>query len=273
MSEGLPLSWVISNIGNISEIVGGGTPNSSDKANFCSPPKGIPWLSPVDLSGYKAKYISHGRRNLSEKGYKSSSAKLIPKGTVVFSSRAPIGYVAIANNPLSTNQGFRSIVPHKYIFNEYLYYYLYASKDEAEKLASGSTFKEISGTKLKQLPIPLPPFNEQKRIVAKLDAIMPRIAAVKERLEKIPAILKRFRQSVLTAAVTGKLTEKWREDHPGFKNWKEIELQSIIPKRNMERADLTLPDIIALDHIQKKRSLPDQEQNRNGGLQKETQNK
>ena len=119
MSEGLPKGWVLSDIGNIGEIVGGGTPNTSEETNFCSPPEGIPWLSPVDLSGYKGKYISHGRRNLSENGYKSSSAKLMPTGTVVFSSRAPIGYVAIAGSPVSTNQGFRSIIPHKGIYNAY----------------------------------------------------------------------------------------------------------------------------------------------------------
>ena len=125
----------------------------------------------------------------------------------------------------------------------YIYYYLFASKAETEKLASGSTFKEISGSKLKQLPILLPPLNEQKRIVSKLDAIMPRIDAVKERLDKVPGILKRFRQSVLTAAVTGRLTEQWREVHPEVesafqesyvektelpKTWCEIEFRKVI---------------------------------------------
>ena len=214
MRETLPKGWSASELGCISKIIGGGTPKSSDDSNFCQPLNGIPWLSPVDLSGNKEKYIAHGRRNLSEKGYKSCSAKIIPKGSIVYSSRAPIGYVAIAKNPISTNQGFRSVVPFSPMNNEYLYYYLLASKSEAEKLASGSTFKEISGSKFKLLAILLPPLNEQKRIVAKLDAIIPRIDSLKARLDKIPALIKRFRQSVLTAAVTGKLTETWREEHP-----------------------------------------------------------
>ena len=149
MSEVLPDGWFFTNLGTISNIIGGGTPKSSEESNFCQPPNGIPWLTPADLSGYKEKYISNGRRNLTEHGYSSCSAKLVPQDTILFSSRAPIGYVAMAKRPITTNQGFRSIVPVVDISASFLYYFMKESKNKVERLASGSTFKEISGTKLK----------------------------------------------------------------------------------------------------------------------------
>src|SRR5690606_35514368 len=110
----------------------------------------IPWITPADLSGYTEKYIERGRRNITEKGLNGSSARLMPEGTVLFSSRAPIGYVAIARNPVSTNQGFKSFVPHDGVDPEYLYYYLKRAKELALKLASGTTFPEISGKNAKK---------------------------------------------------------------------------------------------------------------------------
>jgi type I restriction enzyme S subunit len=97
-------------IGDVTRVVGGGTPKTSDLSNFAE--HGFPWLTPADLSAYKAIYVSEGRRDLSEKGLNESSAVLLPKGTVLFTSRAPFGYVAIAANELATNQGFRSFICH-----------------------------------------------------------------------------------------------------------------------------------------------------------------
>ncbi len=104
----------------------------------------------------------------------------------------------------------------KSIISKLTFYFLWSERGKANILANfqGSAQGGINRQFITNTIIPLPPLNEQKRIVAKLDQIMPRIAAVKERLDKIPAIVKRFRQSVLTAAVTGKLTEKWRAEHP-----------------------------------------------------------
>ncbi|WP_446918246.1 restriction endonuclease subunit S, partial [Klebsiella pneumoniae] len=105
--EKLPDSWLKVDVGNIADVISGGTPKSGVVENFTTSGDGIAWLTPADLSGYKDKYISNGARDLTEKGYSSSSAKLIPAGSILFSSRAPIGYTAIAANKISTNQGFK----------------------------------------------------------------------------------------------------------------------------------------------------------------------
>ncbi|TIM34158.1 MAG: restriction endonuclease subunit S, partial [Mesorhizobium sp.] len=104
----IPANWVWTSMGDIADVVGGGTPNTGDEGNFAE--EGIAWLTPADLTGYEEAYISRGRRNLSEQGYRTSAARIMPAGTVLFSSRAPVGYCAIASAEISTNQGFKSFV-------------------------------------------------------------------------------------------------------------------------------------------------------------------
>lgn len=205
----LPEGWLKVKIDEVADIVAGGTPSAGDDSNFAVPGKGIAWLTPADLSGYKLKEIANGKRDLSQKGYDSSSAKLMPKGSVLFSSRAPIGYVAIAANEISTNQGFKSFV-FRNIDSSYAYFYLRSIRDVAESLGTGTTFKELSGAAAKTLPFVFPPLAEQKVIADKLDTLLAQVESIKTRLERIPEILKQFRQSVLAAAVSGKLTEEWR---------------------------------------------------------------
>ncbi|WP_212631027.1 restriction endonuclease subunit S [Pseudomonas sp. KB-10] len=211
--SGLPSGWVDVEIGEIAEVVAGGTPKANDASNFEAPGAGIAWLTPADLSGYKAKEISHGSRDLSQKGYESCSAKLMPKGSLLFSSRAPIGYVALAANEISTNQGFKSFVFPKEIDPSYAFYYLKSIRQLADSLGTGTTFKELSGTTAKTLPFRMAPENEQTRIAQKLDELLPQVDTLKARIDAIPALLKRFRQSVLAAAVSGRLTEEWRKSN------------------------------------------------------------
>lgn len=206
----LPSSWHECMIGDVTRIVAGGTPPSQDVSNFTSGDAGIPWITPADLSGYKQVYISHGTRSLTEIGFTKSSAKKMPAGSVLFSSRAPIGYVAIAANELSTNQGFKSFVLPDGINNHFIYYYLKYIKPVAEEMATGTTFKELSGAAAAKIPLIVAPSSEQKRIADKLDAVLARIDVCRDHLGSIPSILKRFRQSVLSAATSGKLTEDWR---------------------------------------------------------------
>jgi len=184
----LPTNWLKTTLNEIGEIVSGGTPSTKDPENFGG---NISWLTPADLSDFHEKYISHGKRNLSEKGLRNSSAKLMPAGTILFTSRAPIGYVAIARNEISTNQGFKNLIPSSYVFNEYIYYYLKASKKLAENYASGTTFLEISAKSFAKLPIPLPPLNEQKRIVAKIEELFSKLDAGVESLKKAEAQLRK----------------------------------------------------------------------------------
>jgi len=166
----IPNSWAWSQLGTIGRVVGGGTPKKIHSEYFSD--NGIPWLTPADLYGLKGKYISKGKTDVSELGLQKSSAQMMPKGSVLFSSRAPIGYVAIAENDLSTNQGFKSCVPYLIETSEYIYRYLQSSIAYIEGLASGTTFLEVSGKVVSSVPIPLPPLAEQKRIVGKVDELM-----------------------------------------------------------------------------------------------------
>ena len=206
----LPKDWQWTTMEDIADVIGGGTPKSKEKRFFDGGE--IPWLTPADLSGYTAKHISKGARNITEAGLNSSSAKLMPAGTVLFTSRAPIGYVAIATNEISTNQGFKSFVlKSEDILPDYVYWWLKGNKQLAESMASGTTFLELSGSKAKQLPIPIAPPEQQKRIVAKIEELFSHIDAGIEALKKAKQLLKQYRQSVLKAAVTGELTKEWRE--------------------------------------------------------------
>ena len=139
----IPKSWEWLQIGNVATIVGGGTPKTSEPSYFEE--GDIPWITPADLSKYKDKFIARGARNITKLGLEKSSAKLLPTGAVLFSSRAPIGYVAIASQPVSTNQGFKSFVLPKEIDSSYAYYYLLKSKEMIQDLGGGTTFKEVSG--------------------------------------------------------------------------------------------------------------------------------
>lgn len=198
----VPRGWAWTSIETIAEVTGGGTPSANDPSNF-SDDDGIPWVTPADLTGYGETYIARGRRNLSDRGYKSSSAKLLPAGAVLFTSRAPIGYCAIAANPIATNQGFKSLTLCGGISGEFTRHYLKWSKPYLESLASGTTFLELSGSKFQQVPLPLPPLAEQKRIVAKLDALNARSARARTELARIETLVARYKQAVLSKAFSG----------------------------------------------------------------------
>ena len=201
----LPPGWQWTTMGEIAEVVGGGTPKTSDSSNYESGT--IPWLTPADLSGYTGKTIGHGARYITQKGLDTSSAKMMPAGAVLFTSRAPIGYVAIASNPVCTNQGFKSFVLKDGVLPDYVYWWLKGSKNLAESMASGTTFLELSGAKAKQLPIPVAPLDQQKRIVAEIEKQFSRLDEVVANLKRVKANLKRYKAAVLKAAVEGRLVE------------------------------------------------------------------
>jgi type I restriction enzyme S subunit len=184
-------------------VIGGGTPRTDDQANFEH--GDIPWITPADLSGYREKHISKGARNITKRGLANSGARLMPEGTVLFSSRAPIGYVAIASNAVTTNQGFKSFVFPGGIKPDYAYYYLQRAKDLAVELSSGTTFREISGAKAALIPFPVPPTPEQGRIVSEIEKQFTRLDAAVAALKRVQANLKRYRAAVLKAACEGRL--------------------------------------------------------------------
>jgi len=155
-------------IGDVATVIGGGTPSTKDGSNFNG---SIPWLTPKDLSGYPYRYISHGERNINEKGLMSSSARLLPEGAVLLTTRAPVGYVAIASNSVTTNQGFKSLVLQEGFHPEFIYYLLKSKTDLLKAHASGTTFGELSGTTLKGLRFMFPPLPKQCAIAAVLSSL------------------------------------------------------------------------------------------------------
>lgn len=149
-------------LSDIGEVVGGATPSTKNPDNYDGD---IAWITPKDLAGYNKVYISKGERNITEMGFKSCSTKILPKNSVLFSSRAPIGYVAISANDLCTNQGFKSIIPNDKIDYKFLYYLLKHNKDYISSKGSGSTFKEVSGSVMKGIELSIPKnINDQKKI-------------------------------------------------------------------------------------------------------------
>ena len=140
----------ICTIGDFGEIVGGATPSTENPKYFCK--QGISWLSPKDLTATGFKFIYKGETDITEEGYRSCSTKLLPIGSVLLTSRAPVGTVAIAMNELCTNQGFKSIIPRKEIGTEFVYYFLKENKQLLDNYSSGTTFMEISGNVLKNIP-------------------------------------------------------------------------------------------------------------------------
>ena len=164
-------------INDIGEVVSGGTPSTSKNEYWYGD---IGWITPKDLSSYDDIYISRGERNISSEGLNNSSAKLVPKNTVLMTSRAPIGYIAIANNELSTNQGFKSLICNEKICHyKYFYYWLKLNIKYIINNSNGSTFKEISGGTFKNLELSLPSLNEQKAMSSVLWTIDEKISVLK----------------------------------------------------------------------------------------------
>lgn len=147
-------TWPKGTLSDLGTVVGGGTPSKKHPEYYCE--HGIPWITPKDLSVDKSKFISHGENDISDLGFSNSSATKMPEGTILFSSRAPIGYIAIASNTVTTNQGFKSVIPNTNVGTAFVYYFLKQALPTIEGMASGSTFKEISGSGMKCVPVVIP---------------------------------------------------------------------------------------------------------------------
>ncbi|TPH81557.1 restriction endonuclease subunit S [Helicobacter pylori] len=182
-----PSNWQRVRLGDIAEIIGGGTP-STQITSFWN--GSINWFTPTEIG--ITKYVYKSQRTITPLGLKKSSAKLLPIGTILLTSRASIGDCAILKVVATTNQGFQSLIPLEKINNEFLYYLMLTLKNKLLKLASGSTFLEVSPNKIKNLLIPLPPLNEQIAIanilsdmdhyLCSLDALILKKESVKKAL-------------------------------------------------------------------------------------------
>lgn len=158
--------WKNCTLSSLGTIVGGATPSTKKPENYEGGE--IPWITPKDLSGFSGRYISCGKRNITEIGLKSCSAQMMPKHSVLFSSRAPIGYVAISDCDVCTNQGFKSIVPNKDTDYLFLYYLLLHKKHEIENLGSGTTFKEVSASTMKGVEVRVPVDKREQESIARI---------------------------------------------------------------------------------------------------------
>lgn len=156
-------------IEEIGTVVGGGTPSTKNPNYYGG---NIPWITPKDLANYGKRYIQYGERNITDEGLKHSSAKLVPANTILMTSRAPIGYLAIAANEVSTNQGFKSIICDKKVVSpKFFYYLLQYEMENIKSLGTGSTFNEISGKVVKNIEVNIPNIEKQKKIEDILDAV------------------------------------------------------------------------------------------------------
>ena len=161
--------WIECTLDKLGEIVGGATPSTKCEDYYGG---SIPWITPKDLSSFKGRYITSGERNITEKGLASCSAQMMPKDAVLFTSRAPIGYVVIASQSVCTNQGFKSIVVNEKADPLFVYYLLKYNKDAIEAMGSGTTFKEVSGKTMRAVKVRIPlDVSYQKRIAAVLDSL------------------------------------------------------------------------------------------------------
>lgn len=151
----LPNGWRMGTILDLGEVIGGATP-STTIVTYWSDDDGITWITPADLSKQKSKFMNMGSKKISEEGYQSTSTKMLPIGSVLFSSRAPIGLMGIVDRELCTNQGFKSIVPKNEIGTAYVYYCIQSNKEKIAGENTGSTFDEISGDKMKRYEVVIP---------------------------------------------------------------------------------------------------------------------
>ncbi len=169
-------NWITCTIADIGTVVGGATPSTKKAENYAGGT--IAWITPKDLADFSARFISGGARNITEIGLKSCSTQIMPKHTILFSSRAPIGYIAIAANEVCTNQGFKSVIPNESIDYMFLYYLLKYNKENIERLGSGTTFKEISAATMRGIQIRIPESLDEQKIIARV------LSALDDKIEK-----------------------------------------------------------------------------------------
>ena len=159
------VEWRTCTLGEIGEIIGGATPSTKKLENYGGD---ISWITPKDLADFKGRYIEHGERNITKNGFNSCSVKMLPKNSILFSSRAPIGYLAIAKKEMCTNQGFKSFIPGENIDYLFAYYLLKYNKNKIESMGSGTTFKEVSGKTMKSIEVRIPDDIEYQRMISRV---------------------------------------------------------------------------------------------------------
>ncbi len=210
--------WVECKISDIGTVVGGATPSTKKSENYEDGK--IAWITPKDLSTFSGRYIERGERNITEVGLKSCSTQLLPKNTVLFSSRAPIGYVAIAANEVCTNQGFKSVIPNENTDPLFLFYLLKYNKDKIEGMGSGTTFKEVSGNTMKNIVVSVPRDKSVQKKIADI------LSSIDDKIEENERINDNLADQIKTICTA------WLSDYAPFggvlpDGWSKTPLSSI----------------------------------------------
>ena len=245
----IPKGWVSTEIGQICQLVGGGTPSRKNPQFFGGK---IPWFTPTEVSKIALEKVSKSKEMITELGLQKSSAKLVPKNAVLLTTRASIGYVAIADSQVTTNQGFASFICSESIDNHFLAYWLWKNRNLLIASAKGTTFKEISKSTINKLQIDLPPIHEQKRIVSRIQSLFIHTDTAKQSLETALSSLEQYRLSVLYHAFKDRLVQCGSNEQPLHLQYINRCLGQII-QPSKERFDPTTnknTTFIGLEHIE-----------------------
>ena len=200
------MSWPIVPLGSVARVVGGSTPDSGNTSYWGDD---IVWVTPADLGQLETIHVRDSGRRITRLGFLSTSIDMLPVNSVILSSRAPIGYLAINDVPLCTNQGCKSFVPGASLDTRYLFYFLKRAVPALRELGSGATFAEVSKSKLENYPIPVPPLPEQQRIVAKLDEQMSALDRAEQALAEQQAAASAFTTVALQQVFSGSESGRW----------------------------------------------------------------
>ena len=221
MSE-LPTSWAMTPLGELlSHIVGGGTPSKANNSHFQG---SIPFMTVKDMH---ARFLDDTQDHITEAAVNDSATTVIPADTLVIATRMSLGKIARPRIATAINQDLKALFLHDGVHKTYVEYLWRAHEQQIQAMGTGTTVKGIRLEDVRGLAVPLAPTSEQRRIADQLDAMLARVNACNDRFDGIPAILKRFRQCVLTAATLGELTKDWRGD-PDMRQWLSVTVGQLL---------------------------------------------
>jgi type I restriction enzyme S subunit len=211
----VPAHWEVRRLGSVTQVLNGATPSSSMSEYWDGD---IVWVTPDDLGKLKGRYIDDSSRRITDEGYNACGTTLAPAGSIVISIRAPIGHLGILRVAACANQGCRLLIPQSGTVNEYLYHVLVAARPSLEALGQGSTFLELSRSKLRSFPVPHPPLPEQTAIVRFLDYMDRRIRRYIRAKQRLIKLLEEYKQALIHQAVTGQIDVRTGEPYPAYKD-------------------------------------------------------
>ncbi|MCX8038882.1 MAG: restriction endonuclease subunit S [Candidatus Sumerlaeia bacterium] len=200
--------WKYKRLGEVATVLSGATPRTSVPEFWGGD---LVWVTPKDLGGLDGIEIHSSERRITQAGFDSCSAQLVPPGSVIMSSRAPIGHLAINTVPVCTNQGCKSFVPSPAVDNRYLYWVLKAFMPQIQHMGEGCTFEEVSKAELEAFEIPVPPLEEQRRIVGRIEALTARLTQAQQARQAAIAEAETVFQRALAAAFADENTEEWQD--------------------------------------------------------------